>query len=121
MRNCYKCCHTIVFEGIKNDGDTTIIAPYFERRIQPFLFHNFIGRLSRILSKIISYQLVGFPKSHHLPNTEKSFPIFKSKTSLSFSVKVPFEPNNNTVIQRYTFSSESNVYPTKVFWFYDRF
>ena len=33
---------------------------------------------ARKLSETSSSQLVDFPKSRHLPNVEKSFPIFKS-------------------------------------------
>lgn len=33
---------------------------------------------ARKLSEMSSSQLVDFPKSRHLPNVEKSFPIFKS-------------------------------------------
>jgi hypothetical protein len=48
----------------------------FDKEIKRWKEKGLFGK--RKLSEMSSSQLVDFPKSRHLPNVEKSFPIFKS-------------------------------------------
>ena len=65
---------------------TDIVLELYDARKEAKIIWSFIlpqivmlnWKRARKLSEMSSSQLVDFPKSRHLPNVEKSFPIFKS-------------------------------------------